>query len=221
MTTAYRMGWLAARALFRCYFGWRVFHPERVPASGPAILTPNHASFIDPLLVGAAIDRQIRFLARDSLMRVPLLSSLLRAWDTIPVDRDGGSPAGLKAILDCLKSGAAVLVFPEGTRSRDGRLQPTRPGIGLLVIKSKAPVIPVRVFGTYEAYGRHLRFPRPRRLSLKFGLPLDFSEVQAEASGASKARLRELYAQVAARILEAISRLEPCQDPPPPPASAA
>ena len=95
-------------------------------------------------------------------------------WDVVPVDREGGGARGLKAILDRLLAGGAIILFPEGTRTRDGKLQPARSGIGLTVMKSTAPVVPVRVFGTFEAFGRHLRFPRPHRVAVKYGQPMLF-----------------------------------------------
>ena len=103
-------------------------------------------------------------------------------------------------------------MFPEGTRTRDGKLQPARSGIGLTVIKSTAPVVPVRVFGTYEAFGRHMHFPRPRRVSVKYGRTMLFEELRAEAKVCGKPRLKEIYQQVADEIMTAIANLEPCQD---------
>ena len=85
------------------------------------------------------------------MFRFPGIGALLRTWNSVPVDRDGGGAAGLKAILDRLLAGGAIILFPEGTRTTDGKLQPARSGIGLTVIKSDAVVIPVRVFGTFEA----------------------------------------------------------------------
>src|SRR5208282_81840 len=139
---------------------WRVFNAERVLQTGGVILAANHASFLDPPLVGCGLHRQINFLARASLFRYPGIGWLLRKWNSVPVDRDGGGAAGLRAILDRLLAGGAIILFPEGTRTRDGKLQPARSGIGLTVIKSTAPVVPVRVFGTFPACGRHLRIPR-------------------------------------------------------------
>src|SRR5256714_14736933 len=118
---------------------------------------------MNPPLVGAGVKRDINYLARESLFRFPIVGSVLRSWNSVPVDREGGGAAGLRAILDRLLKGGAIILFPEGTRSRDGKLQPARSGIGLTVIKSTAPVVPVRVFGTYEAFGRHMRFPKPFR----------------------------------------------------------
>jgi 1-acyl-sn-glycerol-3-phosphate acyltransferase len=209
MNWSYRLGWCAFRFVFATYFRWRVFHPERVPPTGPVILAANHASFIDPPLVGAGARRHISFLARKTLFH-SLVGVVLRSWRVVPVDRDGGGGAGLKAILDRLLEGGAILLFPEGTRTSDGQLQAARSGIGLVVIKSAAPVVPVRVFGTYEAFGRHRRFPLPQRLRVKYGRPLDFAALRAEAKTCSKARLKEIYQRVADDIMAAIAKLEPC-----------
>jgi 1-acyl-sn-glycerol-3-phosphate acyltransferase len=176
------------------------------------ILASNHASFVDPPLVGIPLKRPLNFLARDTLFRFPGVGATLRSWKAVPVDREGGGGAGLKAILDRLLQGGAILLFPEGTRTHDGKLQPGRSGIGLAVIKSNAPVIPVRVFGTYEAFGRHVRFPRRHRISVKYGKPMLFAELRAEAKSCSKPRLKEIYQQIGNEIMAAIAKLEPCED---------
>jgi 1-acyl-sn-glycerol-3-phosphate acyltransferase len=208
MNFSYRLGWLFFRAWYATYFRWRVFNPERVPETGAVILASNHASFLDPPLVGSGLKRGINYLARESLFRFPGIGALLRSWSAVPVDRDGGGAAGLKAILNRLLAGGGIILFPEGTRTRDGNLQPARSGIGLVVVKSNAPVVPVRVFGTYEAYGRHVKFPRPRRIALKYGRPMDFEKLRAEAKDCSKARLKEIYQEIADEIMAAIAKLE-------------
>src|SRR6266568_6516459 len=202
MKPVYFIGWLCYRALFRFYFRWHVYNAERVPPTGPVILASNHASFLDPPLVGAGLRRGINYLARENLFRFPVLGWVLRQWDVVPVDREGGGAAGLRAILDRLLAGGAIILFPEGTRTRDGKLQPARSGIGLTVIKSTAPVVPVRVFGTFEAYGRHLKFPRPRLVAVKYGQPMFFEIQRAEAKTCSKPRLKEIYQQIANEIME-------------------
>jgi 1-acyl-sn-glycerol-3-phosphate acyltransferase len=128
------------------------------------------------------------------------------------VDRDGGGAKGLKIILDRLLNGAGIILFPEGTRTKDGKLQPARSGIGLTVIKSTAPVVPVRVFGTFEAYGRNHKLPRPYRVAVKYGPPMNFENLRAEAKTCDKARLKEIYQQVADEIMAAIAKLEPKAD---------
>lgn len=212
MNASYFVGWCAFRAIYKFYFGWRVYGAVRVPTTGPVVLAANHASFIDPPLIGAALRRQVNFLARDTLFNHAILGAVLRSWEVVPVDRDGAGASGLKAILDRLLKGGAILLFPEGTRTRDGQLQPARSGIGLTVIKSACPVVPVRVFGTYQAFGRHVKVPRPRRVIVKFGHPLDFAAVRAEAKTCSKPRLKRIYQEIADELMARIAKLEPCAD---------
>jgi 1-acyl-sn-glycerol-3-phosphate acyltransferase len=212
MNIPYFIGWCAYRAFFRVYFRWRICNAERVPLQGPVILASNHASFLDPPLIGCAVRRHINFLAREDLFDVPVVGWVLRQWQVVPVDRDGGGAKGLKAILDRLLAGSAIILFPEGTRTRDGNLQPPRAGIGLTVIKSTASVVPARIFGSYEAQGRHVRFPLPYRLIVKFGTPMHFEQLRAEAKVCTKQRLKEIYQQVADELMAAIARLQPCTD---------
>ena len=212
MNLSYRIGWTLFRAVYATYFRWRVFGAEQVPLEGGVILASNHASFLDPPLVGAGIKRDINYLARESLFRFPGIGALLRSWNAVPVDRDGGGAKGLKTILDRLLNGNGIILFPEGTRTKDGKLLPARSGIGLTVIKSTAPVVPVRVFGTFEAYGRNHKFPRPRRIAVKYGRPMNFEVLRAEAKTCDKARLKEIYQRVADEIMAAIAGLEPKAD---------
>jgi 1-acyl-sn-glycerol-3-phosphate acyltransferase len=212
MNFAYFLGWCFFRLAFATYFRWRVFNPERVPRKGPVILAANHASFLDPPLVGAGLRRPINYLARETLFEAPVLGWILRQWSVVPVDREGGGAKGLKAILDRLLAGGAIILFPEGTRTNDGKLRAARSGIGLTVIKSKAPVVPVRVFGTFEAYGRHLALPRPRRVAVKYGKVMDFATLRAEAVSCSKPRLKQIYQEAADEIMLAISRLDSFED---------
>ena len=208
MNFSYRLGWIFFRVVYATCFRWRVFNPERVPQTGAVILAANHASFLDPPLVGCGLNRPINYMARESLFRFPGIGALLRSWNAVPVDRDGGGAAGLKAILERLLAGGGIILFPEGTRTRDGKLQPARSGIGLIVIKSDAPVVPVRTFGTFEAYGRNHRLPRPKRIAVKYGEPMRFEKLRAEAKTCGKARLKEIYQQIADEIMAEITKLE-------------
>jgi 1-acyl-sn-glycerol-3-phosphate acyltransferase len=212
MNLSYRIGWTCFRVMYATYFRWRVFNAERVPLQGGVIIASNHASFLDPPLVGSGLKRDINYLARESLFRFPGIGALLRSWNAVPVDRDGGGAKGLKMILDRLLAGGAIILFPEGTRTTDGKLQPARSGIGLTVIKSDAVVIPVRTFGTFEAFGRNQKFPRPHRVAVKYGRPMRFEKLRAEAKTCDRARLKEIYQQVADEIMAAITKLEPKED---------
>ena len=212
MNSSYRMGWTLFRMMYATYFRWRVFGAEHVPLSGGVILASNHASFLDPPLVGAGLRRDINYLARESLFRFPGIGALLRSWNAVPVDRDGGGAAGLREILNRLLAGGAIILFPEGTRTPDGRLRPARSGIGLTVIKSDVPVIPVRTFGTFEAFGRDHKFPRPVSIAVKYGRPMKFEALRAEDKTCSKPRLKEIYQEVADAIMAEIAKLEPRAD---------
>ncbi len=209
---AYRIARVVLRNLFFTYFQGRILHPERVPISGPALLASNHVSFADPPLIGCCLPRSISFLARDTLFSPPWFGALLQHLNGIPIDRDGGGPSGLKVVLGRLAKGDAVLLFPEGTRSADGRLQEARGGIGLLATKASVPVIPVRVFGLDQAWSRGQRFPRPHPSAIKFGHPVDLQALVDEAATADKARQRFLYDEIGRRIMAAIASLEPCED---------
>lgn len=208
MGLIYYLTWSAYRLLFATYFRWRVFGAENVPLRGPVILAANHASFLDPPLVGCGIHRGINFLGRESLFRIPFFGWYLRQLNSVPLDRDGASAKGLKTILERLLAGGGIILFPEGTRTLDGNLQPARSGVGLTVIKSESPVVPVRVFGTFEAYSRHMRIPRPRRVQVVYGQPMDFRELREEAKTCPKPRLKQIYQEVSDQIMAEIARLQ-------------
>lgn len=209
MNVSYRLGWTFFRVMFATYFRWRVYNPERVPQTGGVILAANHASYLDPPLVGSGLKRPINYLARESLFRFPIMGTVLHSWNAVPVDREGGGARGLKNILDRLLNGGGIILFPEGTRSPDGKLQAARSGIGLTVIKSDALVIPVRTFGTFEAWGRNQKIPHPKRVAVKYGEPMRFEKLRAEAKVCDKARLKEIYQEIADEIMAAIAKLEP------------
>ena len=208
----YRIARVVLRNLFFTYFQGRILHPERVPIEGPALLASNHVSFADPPLIGCCLPRSISFLARDTLFSPPWFGALLRHLNGIPIDRDGGGPSGLKIVLGRLAKGDAILLFPEGTRSADGRLQEARAGIGLLATKAAVPVIPVRVFGLDRAWSRGRRFPMPYPSAIKFGHPVDLHALREEATTAEKTRQRVLYDEIGRRIMAGIATLEPCED---------
>ena len=176
---------------------------------GAVVLASNHASFLHPPLIGAAVPREASFLARESLFRFPALGPLIRSINALPVDREGKSPRGLKTILNRLKQQAPVVLFPEGTRSSDGKLLPARSGVGLAVVKSGAPVVPIRIFGSFEAYNRRMLFPRPFRITVVFGEPIHFSSPRNGTSTGKGDRSKEIYSEVSAQIMSAIEHLNP------------
>ena len=209
---SYRSFRFLFRMIFRVWFRWRVHHRERVPAQGSVILASNHVCYLDPVFVVRTLKRMVVALARADAFRFFLIGVLLRSWGVVPVDKSG-TGGGLKTFLTRLRAGDAVIMYPEGTRSFTGQIQSPQAGIGLIIIKDDAPVVPVKVFGAFEAYGRHHFFPRPYKVEIKFGEPLDFTGLRAEAKQTKdKKRLKELYQQATSDLLHAIATMDPGPD---------
>lgn len=169
MNLSYWLGYQFFTAVARGLFDFRVVGAEKTHFEGPALIVCNHVSFLDPPLVSLAFPETIHSFARKTLFDHPLAGWILRSWECIAIDRDKPDAASLKSTIRLLRSGKKVLMFPEGTRSHDGRLQPAEAGAGLFIAKSGAPVLPVRIFGSYEAYPRNAKTLRPARITLVVG----------------------------------------------------
>jgi 1-acyl-sn-glycerol-3-phosphate acyltransferase len=176
---------------------------ENLPDKGGYIVAANHASLLDPPIVGQFLPRQVSFFARKTLWRPGIAAWWLTAVGTIPVDRDGGTSLdAIKRVLQALARGKVVILFPEGTRSQNGELQPAKPGVGLLACKARVPVVPARIFGSFEAFGRGGRMRLGSPVSVAYGPPLSPEDYDHPEDG------KERYARTAARIMEAITRIE-------------
>jgi 1-acyl-sn-glycerol-3-phosphate acyltransferase len=160
MNLSYWIGYKVFRTLARGWYDFRIVGAENMRFSGSAIIAANHVSFLDPPVVGQVFDEPIHYFARKTLFDHPLAGKILRQWQAIPIDRDKPDTSSLKATIRLLKSGKKVLMFPEGTRSPDGSLGAAEAGVGLFLAKTGAPVLPVRLYGTYEAYPRGAKFLR-------------------------------------------------------------
>jgi len=202
MNFYYWLGYHLSRWLARLFFGFRIVHRERVIQTGAVILAVNHQSFLDPPLAGNAADRAIFFLAKKSLMDVPILGWLLPKLNVIPVTLEGGDRSALKALIRVLGAGQCALVFPEGTRTPDGNLQPVEPGLGLLIAKTRAPVVPMRMFGAFDAWPIGGRLRLFRKITVVVGEPIYFSA--ADVSGGGK----DLYTRLSQRVMDAIASLQ-------------
>ncbi len=200
------------RFLYRVYFYFyhrgRVYNAERLPAQGAFILAGNHVSFLDPPFFGLACQREAFFMARDTLFRNPLANWILRSWNCVPISRDRGDIGAMRTVLRMLGEGKAVLMFPEGTRSDDGKLQEARAGIGMIAARANVPIVPMRIYGTDRALPRGASFPRPARVEIKFGepflypLPADFEKLRGDA-------VKAVYFDIGREIMRRIAALEP------------
>jgi 1-acyl-sn-glycerol-3-phosphate acyltransferase len=154
MTFWYLLGYSLSKAIAKSFFHYRVIGAENMIEEGPCIIAANHCSYLDPPLVGVAFRRGIHYLARKSLLDWPVLGPIFPQLNVIPVDQKNADRSALMGAIRVVREGGAVLIFPEGTRSPDGRLQAGQPGIGMIAAKTGAPVLPVRISGSYEAFPR-------------------------------------------------------------------
>jgi 1-acyl-sn-glycerol-3-phosphate acyltransferase len=160
-------GWSAIFAtVFTAAFSLRTEGSSNVPATGPVLLLANHQSFIDPILIGLAARRHLRYLARKTLFRNPAFTWFIRSLNALPVNQEGFARDGLQAMIDLLKHGQAVAVFPEGERTLHGRLNPFRPGVHLVLRRAACQIVPVGIAGAYAAWPRERAYPIPAPLFL-------------------------------------------------------
>jgi 1-acyl-sn-glycerol-3-phosphate acyltransferase len=203
MNVPYQIGWLLSANTLDTLFGLECRGCHHLPPSGPVLVAANHRSFLDPPAVGTCARRPLHYFARESLFR-GIGRTILPRVNALPVNNKGpGDLAAIRKALQALRAGAALLVFPEGTRSPTDDFLPARRGVGLLACRAEAPVVPVRLFGTHEALGKHQARPRLRTpLTVVFGPPLEPADYDPGPSGAT-----DRYQLAADRILQAIQEL--------------
>jgi 1-acyl-sn-glycerol-3-phosphate acyltransferase len=191
---------------FSTFYDYTQSGTENIPSQGPVIFAANHVSFYDPPAIGACLHRQINYFARDTLFKGLFGKSLIQIG-AIPVARENAEMKSLRAIFNSLKAGGAVAIYPEGTRSPDGLLAEPKPGAGMIACKSRATIIPVRVFGTYEAYGRQRKLPKiGGRIHIAYDRPMT-----TEALDPGKAH-PERYLEASRRIMARIGALATSDD---------
>jgi 1-acyl-sn-glycerol-3-phosphate acyltransferase len=204
--------YVLARFVLRPLF-WLVFRPhvtgrENVPLTGPVILASNHLSFIDSIAIPLMAPRMVSYLAKAEYWQGSgiggwLSRFLFTGLRALPVERDASraAQAALDTALSVLKDGGAFGIYPEGTRSRDGRLARGKTGVAWLALTADCPVVPVAVKGTDRVQPVGARWPRPHRIAVTFGEPLTFPDQRGQAGKGKPRRV------VTDRIMEAIAAL--------------
>jgi 1-acyl-sn-glycerol-3-phosphate acyltransferase len=181
----------------------RIRHADRIPDQGGVLIASNHASFLDPPVVGVGYrGRPIHFMARNTLWNSKFGSWWMDHVGCIPVSRGTGDLKALKLTIKALKEGKVVSMFPEGTRTEDGELQGAKGGIGFIIEKSGCVVVPAYIDGTYKAHPKGTKFIKPCKLTISYGNPITQEEFQALGSG------RDAYDKHAALIMQRIADLK-------------
>lgn len=195
----FRLSWYCLNLLFSNFFRWRVDGRENIPRQGPLIIASNHIALIDPPYVGACVPREIAFMAKKELFAFGPLRSLISIHNAFPIRRGGWDSQVFRLFREKLDRGLAVLVFPEGTRSRTDEFLEPKPGIGFLARQQLIPVVPCFIRGTNLGWrdllsGKH-------RLTTRFGRPITRTEIEAFPSD------KEGYIGLSRLIMKRIAEL--------------
>ncbi len=203
MNVAYVNSRLILKAILNAFFGLEIEGAENLPEKGPFIVASNHVSHVDPVVVGVACKTsQLTFMAKKELFDIPIVGPWVKAVGCIPVERDSGSYGSLKKAVKMLKEGGSIGIFPEGRRSPDGTLKKPHPGIGLLAVKSGAPIVPIYVSGTAKVMPKGQKLPKPHKIKARIGKIINISD------GAGASGKREAYESIGEKVIGAIAALK-------------
>ncbi len=199
----YRLSRALLRILFRLFNRWEVSGQEHVPRSGGVLLIANHSSYSDPPIVGAACPRPVNFMAKADLFHIPLLAGFIRRTHAFPVARGSADRAALRRAVRLLRDGKVLLIFPEGTRSSDGRLKDLEMGAAFIALSGRAQVVPTAIVGADRLLPRGKPLLLPAKLRVRFGPPLDLSPFRGQRP------TRRVLQQVTDLMAAAFRRLLP------------
>lgn len=197
----YRFCYRTSQVIAKTLFSFKVVHRERIVEEGGAILAMNHESYLDPPLAGIACRRELYYLARKNLREWPILGPILPDLNVIPVDQERADMSALKTVIKLVRAGHATVIFPEGSRTMDGNLQPAQPGLGLVIAKTLVPVVPMRIFGAHRAFPRGGKPRLFTPITLVVGEPIFFTKDDLVGEG------RELYQRLSERVMERIAAI--------------
>lgn len=186
-----------ARLIAALVFDLKVYGRHHVPRRGGVLLVANHQSYLDPVLLAAYLKRPMSYMAKSELFESPRLRWLIRSLNAFPVKQGTGDFAAVRETIRRLRQGHMLSIFPEGSRSEDGRIAPMLPGAALVVKKAGVPIVPVVIEGSYDAWPKGRRMFRPWSISVMYGAPIDVSGLKADGITQLIDRtLRSMYAEL-------------------------
>ncbi len=178
---------------FRVVYRAEVVGHEKVPASGPLLIAANHQSFLDPPAIGCFVrTRHLNFVARGGLFGFAPFAWLISLLNALPIRGDGSDASAIKETLRRLAQGRAILIFPEGSRTPDGKMHDFKRGVALLVKKARCPVVPAAIEGAYEAWPISRGVPRlmGQRIRVVYGDPIAYDDLMKDGADAALDRIR-------------------------------
>lgn len=197
----YRISKALLGLYFRAMGGMTLIGMENVPVEGGVILAPNHVSYADPPAAGCRLRRQVHYMAKEELFRCKPLGAWMRAVGTFPVRRGTADRKALKTAMRLLSEGRVVCIFPEGTRSESGALGESELGIGLIALKTRAPIVPVALIGTKNLFSSKSRKKKRRGIRVVYGEPLTFPDLYESRES------RHAVREIGRRTMDALSLL--------------
>jgi len=189
-----------SRGLYVALMQGRAYHRQRVPSEGGLLVVSNHQSYLDPILAAVPINRPFNPMARDTLFRNPLFGLLIRSLYAFPVRRARADLSAIKEAIRRLRQGEIVLMFPEGTRTRDGSIGKLQAGIVVIARRAGVPIMPMVIDGAYECWPRRRLLPGWHRLKVSYGNPIPAEEVGRWKPAELVERLREQMVELQAEI---------------------
>jgi 1-acyl-sn-glycerol-3-phosphate acyltransferase len=201
MKPLYWCGYTLSKVIAKIGFQYQAFGQENIIEDGPAIMAANHQSYLDPQLVGITCRAELYYLARKTLFRNKLFGSILAGVNALPVDLSGADLTAVRTVINLLKQGHRTVIFPEGTRSLSGQIQQARPGIGMIIAKTLVPVVPMRIFGSFQAWPKGGKI-KPYPVTVVVGKPIRFDHQDFGAKN------REAYQKISEQVLSAIAAIE-------------
>jgi 1-acyl-sn-glycerol-3-phosphate acyltransferase len=184
------------RGLCRLYFGLELHGTEHIPADGALLIIPNHQTYADPALVTIPVRRPVYYMAWDRLFAIPLFGRFIRRLRAFPVDVESSDPRATREAVRLLQAGEAVMIFPEGERTKDGRVGRFKLGAFRLAVTLGVPVLPVTITGGHDAWPPGRMWPRPRRIAITYH-PVQRPHTTAESRAAARGLAEGVWTAIA------------------------
>jgi len=195
----YTVAKLISYILCKIYFRLEVNGADNIPEKGGVLVASNHSSFLDPVIVGVGISRQTYYLTKQNLFEIPIFGLLIRALHTIPVKREQVSISTFKELIKSLNAKKAIILFPEGTRSIDGKLGQGKMGVSMLALKADVPIVPAYIDGATKAFPKDGKWIYPKKIRVIFGKPIIPNSEYPNKNN---------YRRISAQVMESINRLK-------------